>query len=212
MVLGADSPRFALYENGLAIYRIKDGFRQILLDGQRAADLRKAVNVGALACLNKHYSTAGEVTDQPSELLFFGRGGTLSSISVYGSIPASGEPTDLPLPLVTAYERLATFDDSKAKPWMPEYIEVMVWPYAYAPEPSITWPSNWPGLSDARTVKRGEGYSLYLPSKDYQDLRAFLRTERERGAVEIGGKKWAVSFRFPFPQEALWQFEVNDPE
>jgi len=97
MVLGADSPRFALYENGLAIYRIKDGFRQILLDGQRAADLRKAVNVGALACLNKHYSTAGEVTDQPSELLFFGRGGTLSSISVYGSIPASGEPTDLPL-------------------------------------------------------------------------------------------------------------------
>jgi hypothetical protein len=211
MVLGSDSPRFVLYGNGLAIYRTKEGYRQILLDGKRAADLRKAVNVGALACLNTHYSIA-EMTDQPSELLFFGRGGRLSNISVYGSIPDRGVQTDLPLPLVAAYERLAAFNDAKARPWMPDYIEVMVWPYEYAPETSIIWPSKWPGLNDPSTVKRHDGYSLYVPSKDFAELLAFLRTEPAKGAVEIGGKKWAVSFRFPFPQEASWQFKAGDPQ
>jgi len=142
MVIGSDSPRFALYDNGLAIYRTKDSFRQIVLDQAHAADLRKAVNPGALACLNEDYSIS-DWTDQPSELLFFGRGGRLSKISVYGRIPNGGGSTNLPSPLIAAYERLARFDDSKSRPWMPDYIEVMVWPYEYAPEPSVVWPYEY---------------------------------------------------------------------
>ncbi|MBV8976358.1 MAG: hypothetical protein JOZ13_03180 [Alphaproteobacteria bacterium] len=211
MVLGSDSPRFVLYDNGLAIYQAEDGLRQIQLDKRSVADLRSAVNVGALACLEKHYSTSSW-TDQSSEILFFGRGGKLSRISVYGPIPDDREGTALPLPLVRAYQRLAKFDEPKARPWMPDFIEVMVWPYDYAPEPSIVWPSNWPGLDDARTVKHRELYSILLPSKYYQELRAFLSTRHEKGAVEIGGKKWAASYRFPFPQESSWQFKADDPE
>jgi hypothetical protein len=211
MVLGSDSPRFALYDDGVVIYRTKDGFRHVRLDAERAEDLRKAVNVNTLSCLKKNYSTSSW-TDQPSEYLFFGRGGRLSHISVYGRIPGGNVQTDVPPPLIAAYERLANFDDPKSQPWMPDFIEVVIWPYDYAPEPSIIWPSKWPGLSDPRTIKRGNGYSLYVPSKDFEALHAFLGTEREKGAVEIGGKKWSVNLRFPFPQEASWQFKVSDPE
>jgi hypothetical protein len=213
MVLGSDSPRFALYDNGLAIYRTKNGFRQVQLNKERADAFRNAVNVGALACLNEHYSTI-DATDQPTEFFFFGRGGRLSQVSVYGGILGKGEQAEVPAPLVAAYERLVGFDDPNSKPWLPDYIEVMVWPYEYAPEPSIIWPSEWPGLRDPRTRKwnDGKGYSLYVPSTDSEELRAFLRTEHEKGAVEIGGKKWSVSIRFPFPQESKWHFTVTDPE
>jgi hypothetical protein len=211
MVLGAESPRFALYGNGLAIYRTADGFRQILLDRKRASDLQNSVNVGALACLKEHYSTSNS-TDQPSEYLLFGRGGRLSKVSVYGRIHSDGEPTNLPASFVAAYDRLVKFEDSNARPWMPDFIEVMVWPYEYAPEPSIKWPSKWPGLADPTTVKRRDAFSLYVPSKDYEELRAFLQTQHEKGAVEIGGKKWAVSLRFPFPQESSWQSKLRESE
>ena len=80
----------------------------------------------------------------------------------------------------------------------------MIWPYEYAPEASIVWPKNWPGLHDVSTVKRGDSYSIFVPSADYAAVRHFLDTEKEKGAVEIGGKKWAVSIRMPFPGERSW--------
>jgi hypothetical protein len=32
----------------------------------------------------------------------------------------------------------------------------------------------------------------------------FLKTQKEKGAVEIDGKKWVVSYRFAFPSEPVW--------
>ncbi|MFT4252527.1 MAG: hypothetical protein QM608_08590 [Caulobacter sp.] len=203
MVIGSDEPRFALYRNGLAIYRTRDGFRQVMLDDARAGELTKAVNPGALACLETRYSTS-PAFDLPSEHLFFGRGGALSGISVDGPIDREGR-AKVPAVLAQAYDHLADFDDPKAAPWTPEFVEVMIWPYDYAPEPSIVWPSKWPGMRDPKTAKRGENaYSLYVPWRDYEALRAFLKTRREKGAVEIDGKKWSVELRFPFPHEPDW--------
>jgi hypothetical protein len=206
MVLGAESPRFALYDTGLAIYATKEGYRQIQLDERQATELRNAVDIGALACLDSRYSTT-EATDQPSEVLLFGRGGHLSGTAVYGPV-SSG----LPPALVAAYERLVAFGDAGAKPWLPEFIEVMIWPYEYAPDPSIVWPSKWPGLKDPTTVRGKEGYSLRVPSKDLDELIAFLNTRHRRGAVEVGGKKWAIDIRLPFPLESSWQVPAGDPE
>ncbi len=38
-----------------------------------------------------------------------------------------------------------------------------------------------------------------------RDLRKFLGTRKERGAVEIERQKWMVSYRFTFPSEPVWR-------
>jgi hypothetical protein len=36
-------------------------------------------------------------------------------------------------------------------------------------------------------------------------LRAFLKTRKEKGPVEISGKKMTASYRFVFPSERIWR-------
>ena len=53
--------------------------------------------------------------------------------------------------------------------------------------------------------RRGRGsYSLYLPASELEPLRKFLASRREKQAILIDGKKWAVSCRLPFPRESEW--------
>ncbi len=204
MVMGADSPRFALYEDGLVIFQSGDGYKQARLDPAQIKALLHSVDVGALACVTGRYQAA-DMTDQPTSNIFLGRGGALTTISVYGSPSGGREGGRVPTPIVAAYERLIAFNPADAKPWMPEKVEVMVWPYDHASEPSIIWPAKWPGLDAPGTVRMGpDGYSIFLPTEDLQALIAFLNTRHQKGAVEIGGKKWSVDFRFPFPGEHLW--------
>lgn len=59
------------------------------------------------------------------------------------------------------------------------------------------------GLKDVRTVKRGDSYSIYLSSAKLDQLRALTRKMKETTAVLIDGKMWAISYRFPFPDEAM---------
>lgn len=59
-------------------------------------------------------------------------------------------------------------------------------------------------MSDPRTVKKGDLYSIYLEKAQLEELKSFLRKRRERQAVRISGKKWAVEARLPFPQEKIW--------
>jgi hypothetical protein len=203
MVIGSDSPTFALYDDGLLIFRTGDSYKQTRLEAAQAKAMRDSVRVGALAChIGIH--DASDVTDQPTENIFLGRGGGLSRISVYGDLKHEDVRKKTPGPVVQAYDRLSAYRNSNAQDWLPANIEVMVWPYEYAPEPSVVWPKKWPGLSSPGTAKRAEGYSLFVPSADYNELLGFLKTRRTKGAVEIEGKKWAVSLRFPFPHESSW--------
>ena len=94
--------------------------------------------------------------------------------------------------------------------WLPETIEVMLWPYEYAPEESIIWPEGWPDLKSKTTRKRGkDSYSVFLPSKSYSELLQFISTQKEKNAVLINDKKMAISLRFPFPMEARWMRRTN---
>ena len=96
--------------------------------------------------------------------------------------------------------------ETTGEAWMPEFTEVMFWPYEYAPEESIVWPATWPDLKADTTKKRGEGdsYSVFLPSARYSELRKFIATRKEKGAVLINGKKMSISYRLPFPGESRW--------
>lgn len=204
MVVGSDTPAFALYEDGRAIYRTRGGYRSITLSADELDKFLKSLKLDSLAGLTGGY-TATERTDQPQTWLLVYGGENPVFVSVYGSFEKKDVRAKLPPPIAAVRDKLRSFEDERASEWLPKEIEVMIWPYEYAPEPSIVWPKKWPGLDAATTRKRGEdSFSLYVPSGDRESLKAFLATQREKGAVEIDGKKWAASLRLPFPHEELW--------
>ncbi|RSY85481.1 hypothetical protein DAH66_10455 [Sphingomonas koreensis] len=201
MAIGSDSPSFALYEDGTVIYATKSGFKSAKLAGAELEAMRRAYADPELAALSGAYE-ADLATDQPdNDLLVYGAERPFF-ISVYGSFTRVGQR--LPGAIWSAYARLRAFDPPNAVDWLPEKIEVMIWPYEYAPEESIKWPQEWPGLDDPATRKRRDAYSIFLPSSELDKLNVFLAARKQKGAVEIGGKKWAVSFRMPFAHENLW--------
>lgn len=203
MAVGSDSPAFALYDDGQVIYRTRSGYKSVKLDARERAALIERVQPQALARVAGHYDVLANVSDQPTEYLFvFGADGP-KAVSVYGSLTQVAKL--VPAPIGTAYAALHGYQHPRARDWLPDKIEVLIWPYEYAPEESILWPKGWPGLGHPETVKRDEGaYSLFLPASRSRALTALLQTRRERGAVRIDGRKWAVSYRFPFPQEQSW--------
>ncbi|WP_420469550.1 hypothetical protein [Brevundimonas sp. FT23042] len=211
-VVGADSPRLALYDDGVIIYRKDGAYRAARLAAGEVESFMSALQPEALTELAGAYSIS-EWTDQPTTDIFLLRDGRYLQVQVYGSMdPAApkldgvsfADPARLPHPLLEAYRRMVAFDPDGAVVWSPEAIEVMIWPYEYAPEESIVWPAHWPGLSDPETRQRGDDYSLFVPASEGAALRSFLQGRRQRGAVLIDGRKWAVSTRLPFPKEEEW--------
>lgn len=201
-VLGSGSPHFALYEDGYVIYLADGGYRSVQLNPDELRSFRKSLSAAQNPGLSGGYRVA-LATDQPDNALLLYRDRPIY-LSVYGSLDDREVMSRLPRPVREAFKMLRSFRHEKSEPWMPEKIEVMIWPYEYAPEPSIRWKKNWAGLSDPETVRRGDSYSLFLPSTELPTLNAFLAKRNPRGAVEIDGRKWAVSIRIPFPQERLW--------
>jgi hypothetical protein len=153
--------------------------------------------------LSRSYEGTG-ATDQPIEDLLLYHGPKPGLISVYGSLESPEVRAKIPPEIVRAYDRLKAFNPPDSTEWLPDRVEVMVWPYEYAPEPSIQWPKDLPDLNDARAVKRGDSFSIFVPSSKLPELRAFLARRNEKGAIDINGKKWAASIRYPFPAERLW--------
>ena len=53
--------------------------------------------------------------------------------------------------------------------------------------------------------RRTKGYSIFLDGSLMPKLREFLATEKEKGAIEVNGKKMAASYRLTFPSEPTWR-------
>lgn len=204
MVLGADSPTFALYEDGTIIQRTPTGFMTARLTAKELEKLLAGLHLEAMPPLYGRYHAA-ESTDQPKQDLLIYWGKRPVFISVYGSLKDPEVRSKIPTEIVAIYDKLSGFGHSPSEEWLPDNIEVMIWPYEHAPDPSIKWPDGWPSLSDPKTVRRGEdSFSIYIPSTKLNETLAFLESGTKKGAVEIDGKKWSASVRFPFPHEELW--------
>lgn len=230
MVIGSDTPMVVIYEDGQVIYLHRDeqGAQSYVCKQLTQQELEKTKKelaaFGDFSAIKGHYNLAPNVTDQPETEIYLNLNGRLVVTTVYGlmvprtQLPAytvmpGSQPLDsLPGSLRGLYEYLIQLKFAEAKPWQPAYIEVMVWGYSYAPDKSIHWPKEWPGLDSPDTVKRGDAYSIFLPGADIEKLRNFLNTRKQKGAVEIGGKKWAVAFRYAFPSEPVWMraFRQNE--
>jgi hypothetical protein len=205
MVVGSDSPTFVMYENGTVIYLKGNKYVSVRLTQADIDGFVGGLEVGALAKLKDSYSLS-DWTDLPTNVLLIrSSDGNYKKISVYGVIrtlktETAGAPP-LPNDLSHALQQVLTYDNSKSSPWMPEYIEVMIWPFEYAKGKVAEWPTRWPGLTDSKTVKRRDAYSIFIPASQYGELKEFISHLKSTEAVRIDNRKWAISARFPFPHE-----------
>ena len=106
-----------------------------------------------------------------------------------------------PTELSAALRKILEYDNTHSSVWLPEYIEVFIWPFEYAKGEPADWPKQWPGTTDPKTVKRGDAYSLFIPGSQNKELQKFIASLKPTQAVRIDNKKWAVSARFLFPHE-----------
>ena len=214
MVLGSDSPSFALYDDGLVIFaRPREGggyeYASATLSAQERDSLVQSFPAARFLELEPRYETT-MITDQPTTVITLWDKDQRKSVSVYGGLKRTDNDRKeaAPAAFVEIYEKLKGFQPAKATRWMPEKVELMIWPYEYAGD-AMSWPKNWPDTTHPTTKKRGTSddqinYSIYLTQTQYETLRK----KAEGGSVEallINGRKWAFSFRFPFPGEDSWR-------
>ncbi len=209
MVIGSDSPMFVLYDDGTAIYRRGAGHYATQLSPSDLQAFLAELRPDRLGDQNRSIELS-DSTDQPTTIIHVKAGSTYSHVSIYGPLRSPENRAALPVEVAEIYERLSAFEWQGELPWLPNAVEVMIWPYEYAPEESIIWPEDWPDTRHPDAHQRGDGYSIYIPATEYQALRDFLRTRRQRGAVLIDGRKWAASVRLPFPKEVRWMGQADE--
>ncbi|MCB1864905.1 MAG: hypothetical protein KDG50_05705 [Chromatiales bacterium] len=222
-VIGADSPRLAIYEDGTVIRQdVRNGdesnFRQSRLPPERLGQILGAIrSLGDFSVVRRHYNLAPSISDAPKTRFYLDLDGQplISTVEglVAGHAPRRAvsplfrgpHPAEPPEVLLALHEYLQglRFDDESD--WVPDYIEVIVWPYDHAPDTSIRWPPNWPGLDSPQTIRLRDGYSIFLKGAQIANLEAFLATRKPKGAVEIAHRKFAVSWRPVFPRQRTWE-------
>lgn len=218
MVIGSDTPRVAVYENGDVVFVKKTGksayaYHVVKLSPAELGALSQMwAPLAARPLAKKHFVLSG-ATDQPTAALYFANGTQQWAASVYGLSCRSAPPAPTnpkgeeapPAELIAVHKALCALDYPSSRAWEPAYVEVMLWGYSYAPQASVSWPKEWPGLNSPRAMKRGDAYSIFLDGRELPRLEAFLATQKEKGAVELGGKKWAIAYRHTFAGEPIWR-------
>jgi hypothetical protein len=217
MVIGSDTPRVVVYENGDVIFAKKAGdtyaYHSVKLAPAELTALEaRWQSVFAHTPPPNGYEMS-YATDQATAAFYLRNGDKTFRTSIYGwscrgrtPAPANLKPEERPpAALADLHKALCTLDYANSHEWVPKYVEVMLWDYSYAPNASIVWPNAWPGLDSPRALKRGDAWSIFLDGSKLPELRAFLAQQRDKGAVELGGKKWAADFRYTFPSEPMWR-------
>ena len=222
MVIGSDTPRLVIYSEGEVVYlQMNQGQGPQYVCKQLTEDeletiRKKLISFGDYSSVKRHYNLAPNVTDMPETMIYLNPNGKEMVTTVYGlqtqethsasnTVFSGGpSPDKLPEVLRSLYSYLVALKFSDARQWQPRYVEVMIWDYSYAPDRSIHWPKERPGLESPQTFKRGDSYSIFMPATEAPNLSNFLKKRKEKGAVEIGGRKWAVAFRYTFPSEPVW--------
>jgi hypothetical protein len=205
MVIGSDSPTFALYANGTVIYWRGEGrsgkYMTVTLAPSAVAELLKSAHLDETHDLGNCYSIA-DYTDAPTNFLVFRTKAGYKAIDVYGVIRHNENipPARMPVDLQEAFRVLLGFNAPNAQEWTPPYLEVMMWPFSYA-KSSMPWPVEFPGVTDKNTRQSPRGLDLYLPYTEFDQYKVFASKLKPTTAVLLDGKKWAISERIPFPHE-----------
>ena len=217
-VIGAETPRIAIYENGDVIYcrdspKQKQPFylKAKLSFGALSPVMEQLNAVTQMQDLKRFYSLT-DVADRGRALFYLQVDGKMVVTSVYGLTPAAASEADLHsgnnpglAAVIKLYQYLQTIEFTESEPWRPVYIEAMIWPDEDSSDAVIGWLKGWPDLDSPRARKRPHGWSIFLDGSMQDDLAHLLVKQGEKGAVEISGKKWSVAYRSTFPSEPVWR-------
>lgn len=216
MVIGSDSPSFALYDDGLLIYTRtnhegRPEYASLTLSEKELNEFLSSLPVKEFNELRHEYELDLR-TDQPTTVLSIGDKTGFKTVHVYGNPQRSIQASD-PQAFMLIYQKLKSFADARAERWLPEKIELMLWPYDNAGDP-LPWPKSWPDTTHPTTKKKGTSkdsinYSIFLTEAQYESL--LKRVEQESAdALLINNRNWAFSFRFPFPNEESWRKKASE--
>lgn len=217
MVIGSDSPTFALYEDGQVIFLKEDERGELRYFAVTLSEVEKVQLLATLAIDPEFFTLeslyeASEWTDQPTHTLLVRDDVALKRVSVYGDVRGDAEVKQkTPGPFLELVEQLSRYDHPQAAPWLPKEVEVMVWPYDSSE--ALPWPDDWPDLEHPTTWQRGDdSYSLYLDWSQFEELREMIE-EESPSALLINDRTWSYSYRYPFLNEHLWLYKarLNEP-
>jgi hypothetical protein len=214
MLVGGDTPSVALYVDGTVIFwqgdRRSGRYMTAHLTPAQTKNFFSPLTVQDIASFHSDYSLT-QTTDQTTNKLVVLTSQGYKTISVYGDLRDGyhheAGSDDLPAGLQSIFSELVNYSVPDAKPWMPDFLEVVIWPFEYARGKPVNWPATWPDLSDPKTVRRGNSYSIYLPVSRLEEFRTFSKRIGPKQAVLIDKKKWTLLARYPFPHE----IELSDP-
>lgn len=205
MVIGSDTPTFALYDTGQVIYKVRD--RDSVKTYEAHLDAAESSKfIEGLELSDSFYNLPNQIvvsswTDQPDNFLLIDIT-KQKTVNVYGNLRRTTEMTrdkKAPIEFMRVYEKLINFSHKSAKEWQPKVIEVMLWDFDYAKN-KIAWPKTLPDLNSATTKKFNDGaYSVFIESGQFEEFKKFYQLVAEKTAVLINGKKMAISYRYPFP-------------
>jgi len=217
-VMGAETPRIAIYENGQVIYTRggpspkQETYFYAELGFPAMADVINHLKpVTDLKNLKPMYSLPDDA-NQGATLFYLRVDNKEVVTSVYGLHPQDDREGfrirtvgRIPDELRELYHYLLTVEFTESRPWRPAYVEAMIWPFDGAPDKVLPWPKNWPDLNSDRASKRKSGYSIFLDGSMRDNLKDLLSFEKDKDAVEISGKPWTVASRPVFPSEPIWR-------
>ncbi|UCC45694.1 MAG: hypothetical protein JSU65_07175, partial [Candidatus Zixiibacteriota bacterium] len=161
----------AIYNDGQVILRKEKDQEYMFLHSQlrpgALTDVKKKLHTfGDYSELEHRYDLAPFVTDQPTIYIYLSLDDTTFVTSVYGlRVSDTGlqaftgfsfdqKPDELPRTIRELLGYLTSLDFADANPWVPPFVEIMIWDYGYAPYESVQWPVDWPSLSSPYTLRR----------------------------------------------------------
>src|SRR5262249_18316423 len=137
LVVGADVPTAALYEDGLVIYQRVRGEHAEAMRGQwtpreARSFVAEIIKAGFLELPLR--GSLSSWTDQPTVEILLRSGKTWHLSSMYGMRRGDKQAGDFepPKAFAEAFSRATALEVRGAVPWKPDEIEVMLWDFSYA--------------------------------------------------------------------------------
>ncbi|HVB02324.1 MAG TPA: hypothetical protein VNE41_01270 [Chitinophagaceae bacterium] len=127
---------------------------------------------------------------------------TVKSIEVYGNLRDSSAKSRSKVPqvLLSALDHIFRYGNEKDTVWIPDQFEVILTLDDDAEWAPVGWPGTWPQLNDPAVIKRSPDlYSIFMNRQLYKSFLIYLHQLKPGQDTELDGKRFSVSWRFPFP-------------
>ena len=215
---GFDRPLFLAYSDGAVLfprkrlYNIPQEYGSVQLSSSDldSALARLGLNASVYA-LDSLYDFAPGTSDQHSFYLLVAQDSEMKLVVIRAGLADSDTLlSEVPAPFRRLYSGLMSFSPVEAVKWLPDSVQVSIWPYEYAPDnPPLSWPPGWPPLDDSRWHRQANPFvkevrSIQLPFSFASTLDSLLDARRTKQAFGIGGMKWMLDYRWSFPHETAW--------